>query len=165
MKHHDYSVTCLPFHYSEPAHTMFPFVTCIDVCSNSSLSVTMVQPLQKMSIHLYIFRCSKTLSAYYAVDKLRPSLTIWKLIIACCTTLMFMASWNVSSQQSSGTGFQHQMFPLLGSRTVPVPQLQQPLTHSALKNFTVLAPLHMLKSSLFCSYSKTVFTFTGYILL
>jgi hypothetical protein len=46
----------------------------------------------------------------------------------------------------------------LGSQTVPMPQPQQLWTHSAFTNSIVLALLHIRKSSLFWSCSRTAFT-------
>jgi hypothetical protein len=51
-------VTLLLFRISSWIYTMFPSVIDADGCSNCSLSVTLVRPLQNMSIHLYTFHCS-----------------------------------------------------------------------------------------------------------
>jgi hypothetical protein len=45
------------------------------------------------------------------------------------TTACTESSWSAVLHQSSGTGFQQRTFPLLNSRTVPVPQSQRPTVH------------------------------------
>jgi hypothetical protein len=72
------------------------------------------------------------------------------------------SSRSAAPHQSSGTGFQQQTFPFLGSRTVAVLQPQRLLTHSALTNSILLAPLDTLKIFTPLDCSRTAFTFAGY---
>jgi hypothetical protein len=69
-----------------------------------------------------------------------------------CTIACNESLWSAVLHQSSGTSFQWWIFHFLGSQTVLVPQPQQLLTHSAVTNITVLAPLHILMSPPFHYY-------------
>jgi hypothetical protein len=57
--------------------------------------------------------------------------THWVLSVCCPTPVLLYR-------------FQRWPFPFLGSRTMPAPQPQRLLTHSAFSNFTLVAPLHTL---------------------
>jgi hypothetical protein len=88
-----------------------------------------------------------TLAAYITLLQLTEwccrhvTITVYSLTLFLQFTTRSEFSWSAVPHQSSGSVFQRRTLPFLGSRTVPIPQPQQHLPHTAVANFILPAAL------------------------